>query len=88
MYLLQRRRNPWFTGIPMVFMLGSTLFAMARNLMDFLAQEAVPWPLVLVGGALLVLGAWLVIEALLAILRARREPPRESLLVLEDESAA
>jgi len=80
-YLLQRRRNPWLTGLPMVFMLVSTLTAMGSNLVDFLHQDPVPWPLVLVGAALLVLGVWLVGEALAAIRRARREPPRPSLLV-------
>ena len=68
--------------------MASTLIAMVVNLGGFLDQDPVPWPLFVVGGLLLILGAWLVVEALLAIARARREPPRRSLLVLDDDEDA
>jgi carbon starvation protein len=88
LYLKQRGKNPWFTGIPMVFMLVSTLIAMVTNLHGFsngwsFGPET-PWPLFIVGSLLLILGLWLLVEAALAFQRARRDRQISSLLVLED----
>ena len=69
LYLVQRGRAWWFTGVPMVLLLGTTLTAMVENISRFHAQEA--WPLFVVGVGLLVLGVWLVVEAGLAIRRFR-----------------
>ena len=33
LYLVKRGRNPWFTGLPMLFMLVSTVVAMLSNLL-------------------------------------------------------
>lgn len=82
LYLVQRGRNPWFTGVPMVFMLASTLIAMLSNLRGFWAQ----WDqggaiLFVVGFVLLVLALWLAVEAAMALARARKSPPIESLEV-------
>ncbi|MGM0575764.1 MAG: carbon starvation CstA family protein [Myxococcota bacterium] len=77
LYLLQRGRPWYYTGIPMVFLLGTTLKAMVTNVQRFWDQGA--WPLFVVGGLLLILGVWLVVEAFLAVLRHRREGPREGL---------
>lgn len=73
LYLLQRRRNPWFTGIPMIFMLATSITAMVFNLGNFsgdwsFGNEAV-WPLLTVGGALLLLAVWLVVEAIVSTRR-------------------
>jgi carbon starvation protein len=72
LYLKQRGRNPLFTGIPMVFMLGSALTAMVLNLRDFRRD----WNdggaiLFVVGLVLLVLGIWLCIEAVITLARGR-----------------
>ncbi len=89
-YLLQRKKNPWFTALPMVFMLVSTLTAMVTNLGTFshdwtFAEKnvagvimPVPWPLLIVGGLLLVLGLWLVVESLLTLRRVLRSDRRET----------
>ena len=53
LYLYQRGRNPLFTGIPMVFMLISTLTALAENLAKFWRKEQY---LLLTVGLALVLG--------------------------------
>ncbi|MEZ5333054.1 MAG: carbon starvation protein A [Thermoanaerobaculia bacterium] len=82
LYLVQRGRSAWVTGVPMVFMMISTLFAMARNLMDFWAQRSSGgMPLFLVGSVLLVLALWLAIEAVAAWRRFRIRPPLETLEV-------
>lgn len=72
LYLRQRGRNPWFTGIPMLFMLASTLTAMVSNLGDFLGA----WgrggaPLFVVGLVIFVLAVWLTIEAVICLARGR-----------------
>jgi len=69
LYLMQRGKPWYYTGIPMVALLGTTILAMISKLGDFLDQEA--WPLLIVGGLLLGLAVWLVVEALLAVRRLR-----------------
>jgi carbon starvation protein len=65
LYLLQRGKSWYYTGIPMIFMLISTLRAMITNLLEFFHKSE--WPLFLVGFVLLVLASWLIIEAVLSI---------------------
>ncbi|MEM7480173.1 MAG: carbon starvation protein A [Acidobacteriota bacterium] len=82
LYLVQRRRNAWFTGVPAVFMMVSTLVAMVVNLRDFLKT----WDeggalLFVVGVVLLVLALWLLVEAYLCWRKARRGPPVEAVEV-------
>jgi carbon starvation protein len=72
-YLVQRGRNGWVTGLPALFMMGSTLSAMVTNLRDFGAQ----WNqggavLFLVGVVLLALALWLLVEAAISLWRFRR----------------
>ena len=73
LYLMQRRRNPWFTGIPMIFMLSTSIIAMVFNLgsfsNDWSFDEGTLWPLLTVGASLLLLATWLVVEAVLATRR-------------------
>ncbi|MCA9663905.1 MAG: hypothetical protein KC486_36605, partial [Myxococcales bacterium] len=64
LYLRSKRWPTWPTGIPAVFMLGSTLVAMVQNLLKFSD------PLLLgVGGVLVLLGGGVVVEGLLALRR-------------------
>ncbi len=80
LYLRQRGKSPYFTGVPMVFMAVSTILAMLSNLRDFRAQWAAGGSaLFLVGLALLVLAVWLLFEALACLLRTRRQPPIASM---------
>ena len=82
LYLVKRGRNPWFTGVPMLFMLVSTVFAMLSNLREFWRRwDEGSGPLFVVGLILLVLAVWLVIESLAALLRARRSEPLESMAI-------
>jgi carbon starvation protein len=68
LYLRQKGKNTWLTGIPAVFMMGSTLVAMVINLRNFAPGGERPDTLLLiVGGVLFILGFWLLIEAALAI---------------------
>ena len=70
LYLRQKGKPSWMTGIPAVFMMGSTLTAMVINLRNFAPGGERPDTLLLiVGGILFVLGAWLLVEAALAIRR-------------------
>ncbi|HKI85583.1 MAG TPA: carbon starvation CstA family protein [Thermoanaerobaculia bacterium] len=71
LYLKQRGRNPYFTGIPMIFMLVTTLTAMVINLRDFWRQPASGgMMLFIVGLVLLVLALWLVFEAIVLTLKS------------------
>jgi carbon starvation protein len=82
LYLVARGRNPWFSGVPMLFMLVSTVVAMLSNLRDFWHQWAAGGgALFVVDLVLLVLAIWLVTESLAALMRVRRRPPLESMAV-------
>jgi carbon starvation protein len=70
LYLIQRGRPSWPYLLPMFFMMASTLAAMTLKLADY-ASAGQPLLLVL-GGVILVIALWLVIEALLAVRRFRR----------------
>ena len=82
LYLYQRGRNWWVAGVPMLFMLASTLVAMVSNLRDFHAQWSEGGAvLFLVGLVLLVLALWLLVEGVLCFLRTRGREPVESMEV-------
>ena len=82
LYLLRRGKPIIYTVVPMLFMLVSTLTAMAIKLGDF--WNAGDWVLFFIGGILFSIGIWLTIEAWLAVRRYRREPTVTSLEVQFD----
>jgi carbon starvation protein len=65
LYLLQRGKPWYFTGIPMIFMLIVTLRAMIANLLQFLDKGE--WPLFFIGLFLIILAVWLIFEAIIAV---------------------
>lgn len=67
LYLLQRGRNPFFTAIPMVFMLISTFAALGRNLLNFFRESQ--FLLLTVGGMLLLAGVGIIVEGIVAFRR-------------------
>jgi carbon starvation protein len=68
LYQREKRRATWPTAIPAVFMMVSTLIAMIANLKTFAPGAPRGDPLLfVVGGALVVLALWLLVEALLAL---------------------
>jgi carbon starvation protein len=74
LYLKRRGKPVWPVAVPAVFMMASTLVAMAVNLRTFAPGGAKEDTLLLVvGGVLFLLGVWLLIEAALALRPARRE---------------
>ena len=86
LYLMRRRRAAWVTGLPMLFMLATTVVAMYMNLKSFTHDftfsgtpgNPVEMPLVAVALVLAVLTIWLIVEAVPLFARARRgEPLRE-----------
>ena len=70
LYLRQRGRNPYFTGVPMVFMLISTFIALATNLKQFFDRGQ--HLLLAVGVALLLVAVGVVVEGVRAALRRER----------------
>jgi carbon starvation protein len=83
LYLVQRGKSPWFTGVPMLFMAVTTILAMFSNLRDFWAQRGEGGgPLFAVGLILLVLAIWLMIEGVAALVRFRRQEPVETMRVI------
>ena len=73
LYLMQRGRNYWFTACPMAFMMLTTLVAMAVKLRDFWNLRS--YLLLSVGGIILGLSLWLVLESVLKVFRGRRSRP-------------
>ena len=76
-YLLRRGKPLIYTAAPMVFMLFSTLIAMAGNLFEFWVTAQ--WILLFTGGTVFTLAIWLTIEAWLAVRRFRQHPVTEEL---------
>lgn len=73
LYLMRRGRPFWYTGIPMIFMLSTTILAMSSKMIDFWASGA--HLLLAVGGVILLLSVWLALEAVFRLLSARKEGP-------------
>ncbi|MEE9294336.1 MAG: carbon starvation CstA 5TM domain-containing protein, partial [Phycisphaerae bacterium] len=70
LYLHQRGRNPLFTGLPALFMLISTFTAIVEKLTGFYRNQQ--YLLLVVGGALLLIGVGIVLESALAVRRRNR----------------
>ena len=70
LYLVQRKRNYWCTFVPMVFMLVTTVAAMAVSITRFLEQEN--YLLLSIGSMLAVLAGWLIIEGVIRFNRERQ----------------
>lgn len=70
LYLIRSGRTSWPYLLPMVFMMVSTLTAMAVNLIGF--ARSGQFLLLGIGGAITTIGLWLAVEAALAIHRFRR----------------
>jgi len=75
LFLYFKKRNYLYTGIPMVFMLVTTIAAMIGNLRTF-ANDS-DWLLVGVGASVFVLAIWLIIEGILRFTRSREEAAAE-----------
>ncbi|HUX05775.1 MAG TPA: carbon starvation protein A [Acidobacteriota bacterium] len=64
-YFFKQKRPTWFTFLPMVFMLSITTWALSASLIGWVeAGVENNLPLIVVGGVILLLLAWLVIEAI------------------------
>ena len=81
LYLHQRGRNPFYTGVPMVFMLVSTLAALADNLIDFWHHGRTL--LFVVGLMLFLLAVGIVVEGIRAFLRRDRHTEDEIIFASE-----
>ena len=76
LYLLLRKRNYLYTLIPMIFMLVTTVVAMVLNVRLYFNQGN--YLLLTVGGILLFLAVWLIIEGVVRFSRAREEVMTEA----------
>jgi carbon starvation protein len=84
LYLYQRGRNHWVATLPCVFMLVSTLAAMAVNLGDFWARRGEGGGVLFaVGLVLLLLALWLLVEGALCLRRCRGREPLASMEVFD-----
>ena len=70
LYLMQRGRPYWYTGVPMVFMLITTLTAMVIKIRDFWNSET--YLLLILGGGIFLLSLWLGLEAVLRVAQTGR----------------
>ncbi len=77
LYLRHRGWPSWPTALPALFMMVSTIFAMAGNLRRFAAGPSADTLLLVVGLILMTLGVWLVVEAALAMRRPERTEEAE-----------
>ena len=80
LYLRYRGKPILYTGLPAVFMLTSTLISMVTNLRTFLGGSQPNYLLGTMGGILLFLGGWLIVEAILILFKERKEQSLEIML--------
>lgn len=71
LYLALKKKNIWYTVIPMLFILFMTLWAMINNLFRF--YEKNEWVLVIISLVVLVLTVWLLISGLISIFSRKRK---------------
>lgn len=69
LYLRTQGKRIIFTALPAVFMLLSTFISMGLNLNQYLSAEKPDRLLIGVGVVLLILGVWIILEALLMVFR-------------------
>ncbi len=69
-WLVRQRRPIWVTAVPMVFMLAMTGWAIAEMVRQFAAAEG-KTHLLVVSALMLVFEAWIVVEAVMLVLRGR-----------------
>ena len=65
LYLRQRGKNYWYTLLPMLFMIITTITAMIRQLREFMASGNIL--LTVVGGILFALALWLLYDAIIEL---------------------
>ena len=76
LYLMQRKRNFWFTFLPMAFMMTTSVTAMILKIGDF--WELRQWMLLALGGGILLVALWLIVEAVLRFRRPKSLEPAPS----------
>jgi len=80
LYLLERKRPALPYLVPMIFMMITTLIAMGIKLLSF--WRASNNTLLVVGGAITAIALWLVVEAVMAIVRYSRAPAEDNLEIV------
>lgn len=73
-YLYRKRKPILYTALPMLLVLGATISSMLIGI--YRAVAAGQWILVIVGGAVLFLALWVLLEAVLAVYGIRSEKSR------------
>ncbi len=71
-YLKRRGWPVWPTALPALFMLLSTFGAMGANLIRFASGPGADTLLLVVGGILLLLGVWLVVESVIVLKKLQK----------------
>ncbi|MGY1836454.1 carbon starvation protein A [Blastococcus sp. SYSU DS0510] len=72
-WITRRGRNPVAALVPLVFLLVMTTWALLVNLRNFVRDDQ--WVLAPLDALIFVLAVWLIVEAVIALLAARRERP-------------
>ncbi len=70
-WLARKNRPIVYTGIPLVFMVAMTSWAMRTNLVRFYDQGK--WTLLIIGAIIVLLQLWMVVEGIIVLARLRRK---------------
>ncbi|MCK5118543.1 MAG: carbon starvation protein A, partial [Candidatus Latescibacteria bacterium] len=70
LYLVKKGKPAIYTFLPMVFVLAMTSWALALNFQDLLSKGN--WPLAGIGGIVMALNIWIIVEGIRAFVGYRR----------------
>lgn len=73
--LIRKRRNPWPALIPLVIVFVMSFWAAFEQLGDLMNPENPDWLLFALDVIIIIISAWVAVEAIAAMRRARNEPP-------------
>ncbi|MEN8220347.1 MAG: hypothetical protein ABFS56_29165 [Pseudomonadota bacterium] len=69
LYLYRKRKPVLYTMLPMLLVLGATISAMFMSIYKAISTDQ--WMVAIVGGVILFLSLWAVVEAILVVRRIR-----------------
>jgi len=83
-YLYRKRKPVLYTLLPMLLVLGATISGMVMGMAKAIGKEQ--WAVAIVGGVILMLALWVLLEAVMVVARIRGDRKREAVIQAEPQA--